>query len=48
MLDFHAQSRTVAHDRDDHGMHGIQEVEGSTHFSSTPAPALSPDHGAVM
>jgi len=35
MLDFHAQSRTVAHDRDDEGMHGIQEVVGSTPIGST-------------
>jgi hypothetical protein len=34
MLDFHAQSRTVAHDRDDHGMHGIQEVGSSTLLGS--------------
>jgi hypothetical protein len=35
MLDFHAQSRTLAHGRDDHGMHGIQEVVGSTPIGST-------------
>ena len=39
---FHAQSRPVAHDRDDHGIHGIQEVEGSTPFGST-SPFARPD-----
>jgi hypothetical protein len=38
MLDFHAQSRTVAHDRDDHGMHGIQEVGSSTLLGSIDLP----------
>jgi hypothetical protein len=32
---FHAQSRTVGHGRDDEGMHGIQEVVGSTPIGLT-------------